>query len=166
MPLSDERPPIASTSPIASSPFARHADHRRASPSANTAVFVGAEAGAFASQGRRRRSARSNLQAGGILCAASATASASFTGGGDEKVVVLEASGETGHQWLTDAKRRWIDNVALHAGGSVRMVGRQDRDFVTTPKGDPQGHCEVPSTVGGLAFAPKVFASRSRITTA
>ena len=53
----------------------------------------------------------------------------------------------------TDAKRRWIDNVALHPDGAVAWsVGKTA--FVRSGKAEDKSF-EVPSTVGGLAFAPK-----------
>ncbi len=56
-------------------------------------------------------------------------------------------------QLATDPKRRWIDNVALHPDGAVAWsVGKTA--FVHNGKGEDKSF-EVPSTVGGLAFAPK-----------
>lgn len=117
-----------------------------------TAVFVGAEEKAFlvSSDGAEQHV---QLHAGGILCAAS-DGKRLVTGGDDSKVVVFEASGDT-RTVATDAKRRWIDNVALHPDGSVAWSAGKTAT-VTTPKGDDKV-CEVPSTVGGLAFAPKGF---------
>ncbi len=68
------------------------------------------------------------------------------------QVVSLDKTGETA-VLATDPKRRWIDNVALHGDGAVAWsVGKTA--FVRPPKGDEKS-LEVPSTVGGLAFAPK-----------
>jgi WD40 repeat protein len=53
----------------------------------------------------------------------------------------------------TDAKRRWIDNVALHPDGAVAWSAGKTA-FVRDRKGEEK-FFEVPSTVGGLAFAPK-----------
>jgi WD40 repeat protein len=54
---------------------------------------------------------------------------------------------------VTDPKRRWIDNVALHPDGAVAWsVGKTA--FVRSGKAEDKSF-EVPSTVGGLAFAPK-----------
>jgi len=53
----------------------------------------------------------------------------------------------------TDPKRRWIDNVAVHPDGAIAWsVGKTA--FVRAPKGEEKS-LEVPSTAGGLAFAPK-----------
>ena len=55
----------------------------------------------------------------------------------------------------TDAKRRWIDHVAVGPNGAVAWsAGKQA--FARTGKG-AERMLEVPSTVGGLAFAPKGF---------
>ncbi len=88
---------------------------------------------------------------GGILCSAS-DGKRIVMGGDDGKVVALDKKGEV-TLLATDAKRRWIDNVALQADGSVAWsVGKTA--FVRSPKGEEKS-LEVPSTVGGLAFAPK-----------
>src|SRR6202000_2479839 len=53
----------------------------------------------------------------------------------------------------TDPKRRWIDNVALHGDGAYAWsVGKTA--FVRSGKAEEKS-LDVPSTVGGLAFAPK-----------
>jgi hypothetical protein len=53
----------------------------------------------------------------------------------------------------TDAKRRWIDNVALHPEGAVAWSAGKTA-FVRSGKGDEKSF-DAPTTVGGLAFAPK-----------
>ena len=53
----------------------------------------------------------------------------------------------------TDAKRRWIDNVALHPEGAVAWSAGKTA-FVRSGKGEEKSF-DAPSTVGGLAFAPK-----------
>ena len=53
----------------------------------------------------------------------------------------------------TDAKRRWIDNVALHPDGAFAWSAGKTA-FVRGGK-DQEKSLDVPSTVGGLAFAPK-----------
>ena len=53
----------------------------------------------------------------------------------------------------TDPKRRWIDNVALHPDGAVAWSAGKTA-FVRSGKGEDKSF-DVPSTVGGLAFAPK-----------
>jgi WD40 repeat protein len=88
---------------------------------------------------------------GGILCAAS-DGERIVMGGDDGKLVALDKKGEV-TLVATDVKRRWIDTVALHADGAVAWsVGKNA--FVRSAKGEEKS-LEVPSTVGGLAFAPK-----------
>ncbi len=53
----------------------------------------------------------------------------------------------------TDAKRRWIDNVALHPDGAVAWSAGKTA-FVRSGKSEEKSF-DAPSTVGGLAFAPK-----------
>ena len=53
----------------------------------------------------------------------------------------------------TDPKRRWIDNVAVHPDGAVAWSAGKTA-FVRSGKGEEKS-LDVPSTVGGLAFAPK-----------
>jgi WD40 repeat protein len=116
----------------------------------DTAAFVGAEekvalvdsAGAISPV---------SVHGGGILCAAS-DGGRIVTGGDDGKVVALDAKGEV-TLLATDPKRRWIDNVALHPDGAVAWSAGKTA-FVRS--GRAEDKCfEVPSTVGGLAFAPK-----------
>ena len=86
-----------------------------------------------------------------ILCAAS-DGKRIVMGGDDGKVVALDAKGEM-TVLATDAKRRWIDNVALHADGAVAWSAGKTA-FVRSAKGEEKSF-DAPSTVGGLAFAPK-----------
>jgi WD40 repeat protein len=73
-------------------------------------------------------------------------------GGDDGKLVALSRTGEVA-LLASDPKRRWIDNVALHPDGAVAWsVGKTA--FVRSGKAEEKSF-EVPSTVGGLAFAPK-----------
>jgi WD40 repeat protein len=55
----------------------------------------------------------------------------------------------------TDDKRRWVDQVALAPNGSVAWSAGKTA-HVLTKKGE-QRLFEAPSTVAGLAFAPKGF---------
>lgn len=88
---------------------------------------------------------------GGILCAAT-DGRRVVMGSDDGKVLVLDADGAVA-TFATDAKRRWIDNVALHGDGAVAWSAGKTA-YVQAPKGEVKSF-EVPSTVGGLAFAPK-----------
>ena len=113
------------------------------------AAFVGAEENVFLVNAQGEISPVA-VQGGGILCAASDRGRI-VMGGDDGKVVALNGAGEV-TLLATDPKRRWIDNVALHADGAVAWsVGKTA--FVRG-KGEDKSF-EVPSTVGGLAFAPK-----------
>ncbi len=55
--------------------------------------------------------------------------------------------------WRPTPKRRWIDNVALHPDGAVAWSAGKTA-FVRSGKAEDKSF-DVPSTVGGLAFAPK-----------
>jgi WD40 repeat protein len=91
------------------------------------------------------------VHSGGILCAAS-DGERVVMGGDDGKVVALDAKGETA-TLSTDPKRRWIDNVALHPDGTIAWSAGKIA-FLRSAKGEEKS-LDVPSTVGGLAFAPK-----------
>src|ERR1700742_1899542 len=88
---------------------------------------------------------------GGILCAVS-DGERLITGGDDGKVVSLDAKGKV-TQLAVDAKRRWIDNVAVHPDGAFAWSAGKTA-FVKSGKADEKTF-DMPSTVGGLAFAPK-----------
>jgi WD40 repeat protein len=115
-----------------------------------TAVFVGAEESAAIVNADGEIS-RVAIHGGAILCATSDGARI-VTGGDDGKVVALNAKGEVA-VLATDAKRRWIDNVALHPDGAVAWSAGKTA-FVRNGKGEEKSF-DAPSTVGGLAFAPK-----------
>ena len=115
-----------------------------------SAAFVGAEENIFLVTGGGEPAAVS-VHGGGILCATS-DGNRIVTGGDDGKVVSLNAKGETG-VIATDPKRRWIDNVALHPDGAVAWSAGKTA-FIRGAK-DQEKSLDVPSTVGGLAFAPK-----------
>ena len=88
---------------------------------------------------------------GGILSAAS-DGKRIVTGGDDGKVVATDANGATS-TIATDAKRRWVDHVATGPDGAVAWSAGKTA-YALAGKGEPRS-VEVPSTVGGLAFAPK-----------
>jgi WD40 repeat protein len=118
----------------------------------STAVFTLGESEHLfvAPDGGERRIA---VHDGGILSVASDGARI-VTGGDDGKVVATDAAGGT-VVVATDPKRRWIDHVALAPDGAVAWsAGKQV--FVQPPKGEVRT-IDVPSTAGGLAFAPKGF---------
>src|SRR5947207_7521273 len=116
----------------------------------DTAVFVGVEENA-ALANEAGEVSKVAIHGGAILCTAS-DGKRIVTGGDDGKVVALNAKGETS-VLATDAKRRWIDNVALHPEGAVAWSAGKTA-FVRSGKGDEKSF-DAPSTVGGLAFAPK-----------
>ena len=75
-----------------------------------------------------------------------------MTGGDDGKVVATDAEGES-TILAADAKQRWIDHVAVGPAGALAWSAGREA-CVRTAKGSERT-LEVPSTVGGLAFAPK-----------
>jgi WD40 repeat protein len=114
------------------------------------AAFVGAEENVSLVSGEGEIS-KVTVHAGGILCAASDGARI-VMGGDDGKLVALDTKGEVA-LLATDPKRRWIDNVALHPDGAVAWSAGKTA-FVRSGKAEDKSF-DVPSTVGGLAFAPK-----------
>jgi WD40 repeat protein len=113
------------------------------------AAFVGAEE-TVALVNAAGEISQVTVHGGGVLCVASDGARI-VTGGDDGRLVAMDARGEV-TLLATDAKRRWIDNVALHPDGAVAWSAGKTA-FV-------RGRAEeksfaMPSTVGGLAFAPK-----------
>jgi len=113
-------------------------------------AFVGAEENVFI-VGKGGEVSPVSVHGGGILCAASDGARI-VMGGDDGKLVALDAKGEVALLAI-DPKRRWIDNVALHPDGAVAWSAGKTA-FVRTGKNEEK-MLDVPSTVGGLAFAPK-----------
>src|SRR5882724_4195734 len=116
----------------------------------DNAAFVGTEENVFIVGGEGEISPVS-VHGGGILCAASDGARI-VMGSDDGKLVALDAKGEVA-LLATDPKRRWIDNVALHPDGAVAWSAGKTA-FVRSGKNEDKT-LDVPSTVGGLAFAPK-----------
>jgi WD40 repeat protein len=114
------------------------------------AAFVGAEESVSLVDTEGEIS-RVTVHSGGILCTAS-DGSRIVMGGDDGKLVALDAKGEV-TPLAMDAKRRWIDNVALHPDGAVAWSAGKTA-FVRSGKGEDKTF-DMPSTVGGLAFAPK-----------
>ena len=118
----------------------------------NVPVFVlGEEALLFAARdGEPRRVA---IHAGGILASAS-DGKRIVTGGDDGKLIATDANGDP-TELAADDKKRWIDQIALGADGAVAWSAGKVA-HVLTKKGEARSH-EAPSTVAGLAFAPKGF---------
>ncbi|EKS32757.1 WD40 repeat domain-containing protein [Afipia clevelandensis] len=115
----------------------------------DVAAFVGTEESITLATGGETNTIA--VHGGGILCSAS-DGQRIVMGGDDGKLVALDAKANA-EMLATDAKRRWIDNVALHADGAVAWSAGKTA-FVRNPKGGEKS-LDVPSTVGGLAFAPK-----------
>lgn len=116
----------------------------------DAAVFVGTEENAALVSAAGDISSVA-IHGGAILCAAS-DGERVVTGGDDGKVVALDAKGSV-TVLATDPKRRWIDNVALHPDGAVAWSSGKTA-FVRSGKGEEKSF-DAPTTVGGLAFAPK-----------
>ena len=115
-----------------------------------TPVFVlGEETLLFADEPERRIP----IHAGGILASVS-DGEHIVTGGDDGKLVATGADG-THRVLASDDKQRWIDQVALGPDGAVAWSAGKIA-HVHTKNGDER-RFEVPSTVAGLAFAPKGF---------
>jgi WD40 repeat protein len=89
---------------------------------------------------------------GGAILSVASEGGRIVMGGDDGKVVALDANGEVA-LLATDPKRRWIDNVALHPDGAVAWSAGKTA-YIRSGKNEEKSF-EVPSTVGGLAFAPK-----------
>jgi WD40 repeat protein len=113
------------------------------------AFVLGEEAVLLAPQGAPEK--RIAVHDGGILASAGDGARL-VTGGDDGKVMTLDAAGKTS-VIAQDAKHRWIDRVALGPDGAVAWSAGKNA-FVRTGKGEPRS-IELPSTPGGIAFAPK-----------
>ncbi len=118
----------------------------------DTPVFVlGEEALLFAPRDDEPR--RVAVHEGGILASVS-DKERIVTGGDDGQVVATTADGN--HETIaTDAKMRWIDQVALAPDGSVAWSAGKTA-FVKTKKGEERSF-DAPSTVAGLVFLPKGF---------
>jgi WD40 repeat protein len=116
-----------------------------------TPVFVlGEEALLFAGEGGEKRVA---IHAGGIL--ASACDSERIVTGGDDGTLVSTDSTGAHRALATEDKKRWIDQVALGPDGAVAWSAGKTA-HVLTGKGEAR-QFDAPSTVAGLAFAPKGF---------
>jgi WD40 repeat protein len=131
--------PVAAEAPVVAAAFL-----------GTTAVFaLGEEALLFAgSDGAPRRV---DVHGGGILAAAS-DAERIVTAGDDGRVVATVADMSTATV-AADPKRRWIDHVAIAPDGAVAWSAGREA-FVEARRGEPR-MIAAPSTVGGLAFAPK-----------
>jgi WD40 repeat protein len=116
----------------------------------STAVFVlGEEALLFVP--RKGEARRVPVHAGAILSSATDGARV-VTGGDDGQVAATDGQGESA-VLASDRKRRWIDHVALGPTGAFAWsAGKQV--YARAGKGGEKA-LDLPSTAGGLAFAPK-----------
>ena len=89
---------------------------------------------------------------GGAILSSASNGARVITGGDDGKVVSTYAKGNS-EALATDAKRRWIDQVAVGPSNAVAWSAGKHA-VVRTDKG-AEKTLEVVSTVGALAFAPK-----------
>jgi WD40 repeat protein len=114
-------------------------------------VFVlGEEALLFAAEDGERRS---NVHGGGILASA-CDGKRIVTGGDDGRVLATSIAGDP-HEIATDEKKRWIDQIALGPDNGVAFSSGKTANVITG-KGERRT-LDAPSTVAGLAFAPKGF---------
>lgn len=86
----------------------------------------------------------------GVILEAASDGSRLFTAGDDGRVVATDAEGAT--ETVAEAPGKWIDHLALGPDGALAWSAGKTA-FARTKKGERA--LEVPSTVGGLAFAPK-----------
>ncbi len=115
----------------------------------STAVAALGEQSVLILNGEAER--RVEAHGGGILCSA-ADGRRVVTGGDDGRLVAVGADGAL-QTVAIDARRRWIDRVAMGPGGALAWsAGKQ----VFARLGDAEPRTlDAPSSPGGLAFAPK-----------
>jgi WD40 repeat protein len=115
-----------------------------------TPAFVLGEEALLLGEGPGHRVA---IHSGAILASASDGVRI-VTGGDDGTLVETDAEGSP-RQLAADDKKRWIDQVALGPDSAVAWSAGKTA-HVLTKKGEERLF-EAPSTVAGLAFAPKGF---------
>ena len=93
---------------------------------------------------------------GGAILATASDGKRVVSGGDDGKIVATDAKGES-HTLATDAKRRWIDQIALAPDGAVAWSAGKTAFVQAKGQTKDLRQFEAPSTVGGLAFLPKGF---------
>ena len=93
------------------------------------------------------------VHAGAILASA-AESGRILTGGDDATVVSTNAKGES-QTIARDSRQRWIDHVAAGPSGTIAWSAGKTA-FARPAKGE-ECSLDLPSTVGGIAFAPKGF---------
>src|SRR5438132_12605003 len=137
--IAERARPLAAGAPVVAAHFLQE-----------TAVFVLGEE-ALLLLPRAGEARHIAVHAGAVLSSA-ANVSRVVTGGDDGKVVATDAEGNSTTVG-TDANRRWIDHVAVGPSGALAWSAGRDA-FVRTGTG-AERTLALPSTVGGLAFAPK-----------
>ena len=116
----------------------------------STPVFVlGEEALLFAGEGGKKIGVH-----GGAILASVSDGRRIVTGGDDGRMVETGADG-VHREIASDDRKRWIDQVALGPEGAVAWSAGKTA-HVHTRKGELRT-LDAPSTVAGLAFAPKGF---------
>jgi WD40 repeat protein len=93
------------------------------------------------------------VHSGGIL-ATTADRERVLTAGDDGKVVATRINGDT-RTVVTDPKRRWIDRVAAGPDGAIAWSVAKTACVQSTKREEKS--TELPSSVGGIAFAPRGF---------
>jgi WD40 repeat protein len=131
--------PLAAGAPVVAAHFLQE-----------TAVFVLGEE-ALLLLPRAGEARRVTVHAGAVLSSV-ADGKRVVTGGDDGKVVATDAEGNS-TTVATDANRRWIDHVAVAPSAALAWSAGKNA-FVRTGSG-AERTLALPSTVGGLAFAPK-----------
>lgn len=111
-----------------------------------TPAFAGAEGQVFLGVGGARAV---TAHEGAVLCAV-ADGARLVTGGDDGRVVETHADGTTAE--LAAHKGRWIDRIASGPDGALAYSAGKTAFVIA--RGETKSF-EAPSTVGGLAFAPK-----------
>jgi len=115
------------------------------------ATFLGAVPAFALGEGEVVLDAEQRVPAhGGAILEAASDGARLFTAGDDGRVVATSPDGAT--ETLVEAPGKWIDRVALGPDGALAWsIGKTA--FARTKKGDRS--LDLPSSVGGLAFAPK-----------
>lgn len=91
---------------------------------------------------------------GGAILGSACDGRQVLTGGDDGKVVATDREG-TSETIATDAKRRWVDHVAIGPDSVAWSCGKQAFVAGTKQKRAGERVLDLPSSAGGLAFAPK-----------
>ncbi len=90
---------------------------------------------------------------GAILTAVADGTGNSFITGGDDGLVAHTRSDGTKTE-ISAARKRWIDHVAFANWGAIALSSGKIVE-VARPRRTDRHHMELPSSCGGLAFAPK-----------